>query len=211
VEAVRAASAPAVLPSKKRQDDGMEFSYRISEAEYLSATKLKLKSDLRLGRIAKNIMFWVFIIICLMLVFGIVQKSHQQPTIPDEAAIQTTPPAQAASSIISNLVPIIVAVGVVAFVIFKRVPMRLRRVYRNDPLMQGQFTLNITPESISIQSTAGTSSSTGWNIYDYWREGKDVILMVLHSGVAFPISLANLSEAQRVELRGILATALPKK
>jgi hypothetical protein len=189
----------------------MEFSYRISEAEYLSAAKLKLKSDLRLGRIRKNIIFWVFIMVCLMLVFGVVQKSRQQPKIPDEATIQTIPPAQTASSMILNIVPIVVFFGIMGYLIFRRVPMQLRRVYRKDPSMQGQFTMNITPESISIQSTAGTSSKTGWNIYDYWREGKGMILMVCQSGIAYPISLAGLTEAQRDELRGILTASLPKK
>jgi hypothetical protein len=88
--------------------------------------------------------------------------------------------------------------------------MQLRRQYRKDPAMQGQFTINITPESISTHNTAGSSSNTGWNIYDYWREGKGMILIVCQSGVAVPISLAGLSEAQQNELRGILAAALPK-
>ncbi|MGD0546706.1 MAG: YcxB family protein [Terracidiphilus sp.] len=188
----------------------MEFSYRISEAEYLSAAKLRLKDTLRLGRIRKNIMFWVFVMVCLMLVFGIVQKSHQQPNIPDDTAVQTVAHASVTNSIITNVGLFVLFVSIMAFVIFRRVPMQLRRQYRKDPAMQGQFTINITPESISTHNTAGSSSNTGWNIYDYWREGKGMILIVCQSGVAVPISLAGLSEAQQNELRGILAAALPK-
>jgi hypothetical protein len=71
--------------------------------------------------------------------------------------------------------------------------------------------VNITPELISTQNTAGTSSKTGWNIYDYWHEGKGIILLVYHSGAYFLLSLASLSDAQRDELRAILAAAIPKK
>ena len=89
--------------------------------------------------------------------------------------------------------------------------MRLRRIYRKDPLMQGQFTVNLSPESISIQNTAGTSAKTGWNIYKGWREGKGIIVLLLHPGTAFAMSLAGLSEPERSELRGVLNSALPKK
>ncbi len=188
----------------------MEISYRISEAEYLMAVKLWRKGAIRSSRI-KSILFWVFIIVCLMLVFGIFQKSHQQPTIPEQPAGEIVGSGNIVGGIISNVAPLILFAGVWVFLIFKWMPMLQRRRYRKDPAMQGQFTVNITSESISTQNTAGTSSKTGWNIYDYWREGKDIILLVFHSGAYFLISLASLSEPQRDELRGLLATALPKK
>jgi hypothetical protein len=108
-------------------------------------------------------------------------------------------------------VPAILIVGAWFFVVFRLQPMLLRRRYRKDPSMQGQFTVNITQESISTQNTAGSSSRTGWNIYKHWREEKGLILLVFHSGAYFLLSLAGLSEPQRDELRGILAAALPKK
>jgi hypothetical protein len=89
--------------------------------------------------------------------------------------------------------------------------MQVRRLYRKDPLMRGQFAVSITPASIAIKNTAGTSSQSGWDIYDFWREGRSVIILVMHSSAYFILSLAELSEAQRGELRGILAAALPKR
>ena len=77
--------------------------------------------------------------------------------------------------------------------------------------MQGEFAVKITTDSIYTENTAGISSKTGWNIYDSWREGKGLILLVFHSGAYFLISLAALSEVQQNELRGILSSALPKK
>jgi hypothetical protein len=188
----------------------MEFTYRISEEEYLRATKLKLKEALRLGRIGKFIMFWVVILAGLMVTISFVQKyRNQSPT--QQEIVESVPTETPTSQIIENVVPVIVIFGIMAFVIFRGVPMQVRRMYRKNPMMQGQFTINITPESISTQNTAGTLSKTGWNIYDYWREGKNLILLVYHSGAYFLISLAGLSDAQRDELRGILAAALPKK
>ena len=62
-----------------------------------------------------------------------------------------------------------------------------------------------------LYNTSGASSQSGWNIYDYWREKKDLIVLILRSGTCFIISPAGLSDPQRDELRAILTTALPKK
>lgn len=189
----------------------MEFIYRLSEAEYLSAAKLKIKGSFGLGRIKKVVLFWIFIAICFTLYFAFSQHGQQQPPLSDDAAVQAVAPNKSINLILTNLLPIVLAVGIFSWVIFRSVPMQMRRTYRKSPAMQGQFTINLTPESISILNTAGTSSTTGWNIYDYWREGKDLILLFFHSGAFFTISLAGLSEAQRDELRGILTASLPKK
>ena len=77
--------------------------------------------------------------------------------------------------------------------------------------MRGQFTVNITQDSISTENTAGTTSKSSWNVYDYWCEGKSVIVLMFHSGSYSVLSLAGLSEVQRGELRGILSAALPKR
>jgi len=89
--------------------------------------------------------------------------------------------------------------------------MRLRYLYRRDPRMQGQFTVNISRDSISTENTAGTTSTSAWNVYDYWCEGKGVIVLMFNSGTYSVLSLAGLSEPQRGDLRGILSAALPKR
>jgi hypothetical protein len=90
--------------------------------------------------------------------------------------------------------------------------MILRRRFRKDPLMQGQFTVNITPESISIENATGTSSQSKWDDFFVWYEAEGVIVLVSRSKTSsILIGLAGLSEAQRDELRGILTAALPKK
>jgi len=189
----------------------MEFSYRISEAEYLSAAKLKNKGNLHLRHIRKSIFFWISIVICFLIFFTFFQHSQQQPPIAEDAAIQAVAPGQTINLILTNLLPIVAVLGAFSFFIFKWMPMQLCRLYKKDPLMQGQFTINISQESIEIQNTAGSFSKTGWNIYDYWREGKNLIMLAFHTGTFFLISTAELSESQRDELRRILTAALPKK
>jgi hypothetical protein len=77
--------------------------------------------------------------------------------------------------------------------------------------MQGQFAVSVTPAGISTDNSAGTSANTGWNVYDYWAEGKRVIILTFHSGSYAILSLAGLSPLQQGELRGILGSALPKR
>jgi hypothetical protein len=189
----------------------MEFSYRISEEEYLSAARLKLKRASRLGRVRKTVMIWVFILAGLMFAVSAIQNYRQQPDNSDEIAVQTATTAQPMNAMSITIVLFVVFISILLYVIFRGVPMQLRRQYRKDPAMQGQISMSITPESISVENTAGASSKTGWNVYDYWCEGKGIIILAFHSGAYFLISLASLPETQQDELRGILTVALPKK
>ena len=77
--------------------------------------------------------------------------------------------------------------------------------------MRGKFKVNITQDSISTENTAGTTSECSWNVYDYWCEGKGVIVLMFRSGTYSVLSLAGLSELRRGELREILRAALPKR
>jgi len=77
--------------------------------------------------------------------------------------------------------------------------------------MQGEFTVSVTPQSISIRNTEGTSFTSVWSVYERWREGKNLIVLIFRSGGYSTLNIAGLSEFQRDELRGILAAALPKK
>jgi F0F1-type ATP synthase membrane subunit a len=189
----------------------MEFSYRISEAEYLQAAKLKLKGGSR-ARFLKLLLFWS-LVVCLAVFFSVYHKSKQTSEVPavQQESAEAVGSDPLANRLVENVLPFTVLAGVWIFIMFKWMPMRLQRVYRKDPSMQGQYTVSVTPESVATQNTAGTSSKTGWNIYNYWREGKDVILLVFHSGSYFLLSVRELPDAQRDELRGILTAALPKK
>jgi hypothetical protein len=188
----------------------MEFSYRISEAEYKQAFRLRLKAGGR-AQTLKTVMFWVFVLVCLMLLWAVVERSSNQQSTTEEQTVTTHAEPPSANNILLNVGPFVLIAGAWVFILFRLGPLQLRRMYRRDPAMQGEFTVTITPESISTRNTCGTFSQTGWNIYEYWREGKGLIVLVMISRAYFALSLANLTDPQREELRGILAQVLPKK
>ncbi len=217
----------------------MEFSYRISEAQFLQARKLGLERRSKHANV-QTILFWVFIAICLLLLWVIVQKSAPQPrseapahtasmsdaqttenpTPSNEALPQPSgsaghdshaKPANTPLAPLLNWGPFVAILLVWIFLLARYGPMRLRRMYRKNPLMQGEFTVNITPTAISIRNTAGTSSQYGWNIYEYWRERKDLIVLKYFSEGQFILNVAGLSDIQREELRSTLANAMPRR
>jgi hypothetical protein len=200
----------------------MEITYKITEADYFRAWKLRRKSLRRFGTL-RRVVFWVFILVCLLMLWGVVERimhtardesstaetSNSGTETPDEST--ATPPGNQGRNLLVNVGPFLLFIGLWAGLWFWYIPHRVRQIYRKDPLMQGQFTLGLTAEQLSVQNTAGTSSKSPWNAYEQWLEGKDVIILIFHSQAYFILPLTGLSEPQRTELRGILATALPKK
>jgi hypothetical protein len=197
----------------------MEFSYRISEQDYTHAWKLRVRS-LRKQRTLKTVMFWVFILACLFLLWAIINKTigPKPPDSAPPAVTDSAPQAESngkhgiqAESLITSLGPFLLIAGVWVFLVTRWMPSRLRKFYLNDPLMQGTFTVSLTAGSISFENTAGYSSRATWNIYERWREGKNVIILIYRSQTYLILNLAGLTEPQRAELRSILADALPQK
>jgi hypothetical protein len=189
----------------------MQFSYQVSEADYRRAFKLRTS-----GRNFKILMFWAFILVCLLMLWAVVSKTNARnsedsapPVTQSDQDSQAPAPGKTSMSrsLLMNLGPVVLVVGVLVFLR----PMILRRAYRKDPAMQGTYTIDLTPGAISIQNTSGFSTEAGWNLYDFWKQGKGVIILVGKSGTFFILSIARLSEPQREELRGILSAALPKK
>jgi hypothetical protein len=187
----------------------MEFSYRISEAEYAAAFKLRSRQASG-SAVVKTVMFWVFILICLMVLWTVVQHSVPHPQ-PAEYRPSIPSSTNVSSTVLTNSLPFLAIAGVWLFLLTRLGPRSLRRLYRKDPNMQGEFTVEITPESISTRNTSGVSTTSGWNIYDYWREGKDLIVLIYQSSAFTVLNIAGLSDIQRDELRTILSLALPKK
>ncbi len=197
----------------------MEFTYRISEADYFAAAKLRNKSMRKTA--LWRIMFWLFILVCMVVVWSIISRldthapahSDTQPQISSDSSGETgiSSTALISASVAANVIPICVLIFVWAFAIYFIGPWRLRKLYRKDPAVQGEITVNITPESISSRNTAGSMSQTGWNIYERWVESGNLILLVTHSRIYGIMNIAGLSDTQRAELRSIIATALPRK
>lgn len=194
----------------------MELSYRISEQDYREAWKLQCKS-LRKAGVVKTIAFWVFILVCLMLLWGVVSRSHQDAA-SSQSEVQVvsesepaTEQANVGSALFVNVGPFVLLGGLWAVLLFVAVPRKIRALYRKDPVMQGEFTLGITPDGLSIRNTAGTLSQITWNVLENWKEGKNVLILRYWSQAYLPVSLHTLSQPQRDELRTLLAQVLPKR
>lgn len=193
----------------------MEFSYKISESEFRRAWRLERRASSRSS--LKTAAFWILIMFGLLLLYRKMQPGRSLPvisagqTILQTATVETVSHISSGTATLQRAGPFLVIAGIWILLVGGLVPMRLRHLYRKDPRMQGQFTVNITPDSICTENSAGTVSRCSWNVYNYWCEGKDVIVLMFHSGSYSILSLAGLSELQRGELRGILGAALRKK
>ena len=194
---------------------GMEFSYKVSEKEFREAWRVERRASSRSS--LKTAAFWISIMLGLVLLYRVMQPSHYQPGIANlqaQAEFSTMGPvnqATAASTFIERAGPFLVLAGLWIIIVTALVPMRLKYLYRKDPRMQAQFTVDITPNFIFTHNSAGTTSKSGWNVYQYWCEGKSVIVLMFRSGSYSILSLTGLSELQRGELRGILSASLKKR
>ena len=193
----------------------MEFSFRVSEAEFREAWRVERKASTRTS--LKTAVFWISIMLGLLVLYRLLQPSQHQPGIANlhaaaqgsiaEFASHATSPA----TFLERVGPFLVIAGLWIMIVMCLVPMRLKFLYRKDPRMHAKFTVDVMPEFIFTHNSAGTTSRTGWNIYDYWSEGKSVIVLRFHSGSYSILSLAGLSQPQRVALRSILSAALKKR
>lgn len=197
----------------------MQFSYNVSEEQYRRAVKLRLRrsSGPRLFKIA---MFWVFVLVCLLMLWTVVTRNAGTPansnsTQSSDQGSDTTetssPPASAGHAFLINVAPFLLIGGIWVFMLVRLVPAKLGKLYRKDPSMQGTYTLDVTPACLTIHNSAGLTSNMSWNLYESWLESKDLITLQMKSTALFLISLAGLSEPQRDELRSILTSVLPKK
>jgi hypothetical protein len=199
----------------------MEFSYTISEAEYIQAGKLYLQASRR-GRQLAKLLFWLMALGIVFAFWGFVATDPYKVTIYSgsdgyvHATTTGSDPSQImariAHTLVVNFGPIaifvLIAIGVYAF----RGPVHmLRRSYGRDPVMRSEFTVDLTPEFFSGRNSAGTSWQNSWALYESWREDGNLIILILRNQSYDILNLAGLSDPQRAELRALLAAALPQK
>jgi len=192
----------------------MEFSYKVSQAEFLRAWKLRNKGNpayVIFKVIRGLILFWICVFVCLILLWVLVQRGAPSPPLAQQPITVHVGTGRLLWALLQIFGPLALIFGTVVFLLVGLEPMLARRSYRKDPSMQGQFTANITPESIYLQNTVGTSSNSAWNLYSSWRERKGIIVLIFHSGAYSILSLTGLSNLQRDELRSILTDALARR
>jgi hypothetical protein len=179
----------------------MRFEYTISEDNFLKGVRLSCRTQ---GRKAKIILSLVILFLLLITVGPMISRGLQ-PEANDQP--------QLSSSSVGRWVPILVITVCFAMALQAGYygPRRLRQLYRKNPAMHGVIRVEITPESIVMESTAEFSSRSKWNLYEFWSEQDSLIVLVLLSRVFVILNIADLAEPQREELRAILASVLTKK
>ena len=194
----------------------MEFSFKVTESEFREAWRIERKASSRSS--LKTAVFWISIMLGLLLLYRVMQpkplpagNANLNAVAAQAALLEHASESSAKPGALEKAGPFLVLAGLWVLIVTVLVPMRLKFLYRKDPRMQGQFMVKVTADGISTDNSAGTSAKTGWNVYDYWSEGKSVIVLMFHSGSYAILSLAGLSPLQRGELRGILGSALPKR
>lgn len=188
----------------------MEFSYRINQGQFLRAKRSAFKRAYW-SWLQRQLFLWLTILISAvvltLLILGVF--FDYGPAVPQPSLQRGI-----IASLWEDVIPFAMFFAVLGSSIYLQVRdlwLRDRRIYRNDPLMHGEITANLTTEFISTNNTAGATSQTRWNAFDRWIEKRDIVLLVMRSEAYTILNIAALSEAQRAELRGILTTALPKK
>jgi uncharacterized membrane protein len=202
----------------------MEFSYRIGEDEYVRACRIAVKSNRKSSGlpVVKTILFWVFVVICLVLLFSVVERSarvssttaSQAETQADSdcspAPIQSPQPVSG-WSLATNLVPLVAIVAIMGFLYLVWLPKAQRRQYRKDTNLHGETTIALDDQSVLIRSTVGTSFQAAWRAFSNWEQKQNMVLLRFPSGGFSMINISGLSNVEREQLRGILSEALPEK
>lgn len=187
----------------------MEFSYQISESDYISACKLAIKS--RRSGTTKAILFWAFIVICLVLLFGVITKQKQLPADSEVDSVPVTQQASSGEALVKNVAPFVGILVIWGFIVVFWLPRAGKRMYRRDTNLHGAITVTMDAESFAFRSTVGTSIQSRWSVFNGWLEKRDIVLLRYPNGTFQILNLAGLSEVEREQLRSILKTALPQK
>jgi hypothetical protein len=193
----------------------MEISYRLTEDEFVRAARIERKASSRSS--LKTALFWMTIMAGLMVLYAYLRPSDSQGVQPIHAATISVADQSLSSSVsqpgtvFQQMGPFLVIAGIWILIVMGLVPMRLRYLYRKDPRMQGEFTVEMTSDFISTSNTAGTFSKSAWNAYEGWCESKGIVVLMSHSGAYSVMSLAGLSTGQQSEVRSILSAVLPRK
>ena len=176
----------------------MRFEYTISEDNFLKGVRLSCRTQSRKAKIILSlvILFLLLITVGPMISRGLQPEANDQP--------------QLSSSSVWVPIPVITGCFAMALQAGYYGPRRLRQLYRKNPAMQGVITVEITPDSIVMES-AEFSSRSKWNLYEFWSEQDSLIVLVLLSRVFVILNIADLAEPQREELRAILGSVLSKK
>ena len=164
--------------------------------------------------VGKTVLLWAFIVICLVLLFAVVQKRAQSPgnseTQTETYAAEAPPPAPVGRSLLVNVGPVVLVLLIWGSIVYRTI-YGTRRRYRQDTNLHGVITATVDRHSFASRSTTGASVQCLWSAFQRWLEMGGIVLLGYPNGTFAILNVAGLSDMERQELRRILAEVLPEK
>jgi hypothetical protein len=189
----------------------MIFSYKITEADFVAAQKLRSRKT-RSSSKPKAFIFWPILFVGIVAVWIVVNQTLRPAPVhhDDPFVLRGSGPAFFVKAFLISQGPFwaIAGAGMIAGYFMLRTS--ARKVYGKSGLMQKEFTVEITPNSFTSTSSSGSHSHSIWRDFEFWREAGSLVLLVRSVGTFSILNVAGLSAVQREELRSVLQSALPE-
>jgi hypothetical protein len=184
----------------------MEFTCRIDQRQFLRAKRLASKTTFW-SWLQRQLFLWiticfgmVFLVVLIIAVFF----GSNPVTAPHSAQ-------QGIQASIWSGAMIFAVLGFSIYMQLEHVWLRDRRLYKGDPLMHGEITVNLTSDSVSTDNSVGATSKTNWIAFEKWIDCNDLVLLILRSKSYIILDVSGLDYVQHAELCSILSAALPRK
>jgi len=187
----------------------MEFTYRLSEEDYLLGYKMEV------GRVASLTPQWpkyvysplLFVFLLVAVTVGwVLGGSSVDGTSAGVMRVVQESVAPA---------PLIFILYFLAAGVIRRFHVKVNsspvQLYRSDPSIGVETTLAISAEGTHFRNDIGRVTRWGWEMYEGWLEGGGILLIVTKMRYSFIVKIGGLSDFECGELRLILSEALPQK
>jgi hypothetical protein len=177
----------------------MGFSFRITEDEYVRSAVSHVE-----GHRSSKVGLCIYLMLAALCLHLIIMLTYGQMHSPDRMR-----PGFA----FVLYIPLLCLITVPALWRIYWVPRRYSRIYRMDPVLQSEMRVTVTSRGYTRDSDFGEPLRTSWSNYRYWREFKNVILLVeaANDWEITSLNTSNLLDWQREELRDTLSAALSHK
>jgi hypothetical protein len=179
----------------------MQFTSRITEDDFVDACRLQLQSTHR--TIASVIAYTAAAIFWLFLLAGwISERLH-----PADRDFLGQNPAAFRATVLPAAV--LLALWILIFRVIT--PYVARHRYRRAPYLHDEIANEVNLDGLAQKTSSGSFGFIAWKDLSYWRESKQVIIVVYPMKIFCILPKSNLNENEQAQLRSILAAALPSK
>ena len=189
----------------------MEFTYKLTEADYVKAARIRAKS-LNARRPWSKFLSRLYLVLSfaiLWLCFSAGRILEWLDLTGDKLGNLAVGNLLLSSILPTAILSLLIILLVRAVTYLPRRRLR-REQYRNSAACQVETRVRVSPQSIAFQSETGSSESN-WKNYATWNMRDGILVLTNHGGVRHILKIAGLDPAQHSELMGILSDALPQK